>query len=236
MKGTSHDDRETGTTQTESNEMTDALRERLIAHVRESRTPTRRERRVHVGWMAAAGLTWLIGVSLALDDLAPGGSRQGSPTVLAVASAAGCALASLWASLGRGPSMLGRPRAVLVAAVLGVPLVLTLSKLALAVPGSAAQAEIGSCLLASMLAGIGPFLALAWVRHGTVLASPRWLGAALGVTAGALAWVMNEARCPSGAPVHVLAGHLFPLLAYALLGAAIGGWLKPRPVRPPSPR
>ena len=58
---------------------------------------------------------------------------------------------------------------------------------------------------------------------------PRALGAAVATAIGASVWVLVDAWCPVGYPLHVLLGHVLPLVLLAAVGQWLGGrWLSVR--------
>jgi hypothetical protein len=132
--------------------------------------------------------------------------------------------------------MLGRSRRVLTAAVVAIPLVLVICKLALtACAEGMSDVWIGRpgtrCFAVALLAGAGPFAAILWTRRRTVTSAVHWSGAAVGTAAGAIGWTVNELRCQVGYAPHVLLGHVLPMLIFVGLGVALSALLVPRSVR-----
>ncbi len=77
------------------------------------------------------------------------------------------------------------------------------------------------CLALSTLVGLGPLAAfLAMRRHDFVHAGLN--GAAMGVAAGACAWVAVDLWCPVAYVPHLLLGHVLPLVLLGGIGALIG--------------
>lgn len=67
-----------------------------------------------------------------------------------------------------------------------------------------------------------PLLALIVVRRGSDAVHPAATGAALGAACGASAGVMVEMWCPVSEVRHVAIGHVAPIIALAVVGAALG--------------
>ena len=78
------------------------------------------------------------------------------------------------------------------------------------------------CFALTAMTAPCPFAALAFASRRVEPRHPGTAGAALGAVAGAWAAVMVELWCPLSAQAHVLVGHVLPLFALALGGAAVG--------------
>jgi hypothetical protein len=124
--------------------------------------------------------------------------------------------------------MLGRPRGVLLAAVVAsAPLLAIVAVLAAAMwPEPAAEHVEGGVHLAcgamSVLQGALPLVALMLPRRGSDPVHPAVTGAALGMTAGAWTVVMAYLRCPHAAAMHCVLAHVVPTLILTALGAVLG--------------
>jgi hypothetical protein len=152
-----------------------------------------------------------------------------SPTLIAgTAMGAGVlALVSLWSALSRGRSMLGRPRAIVLAIAVAAPVALFVWKV-----GWSAQypdaldawpVRVGfRCLGLTLAMSLWPLFALALARRGTDPVHPAVTGAAFGVAVGACAWVLTDLWCPIAYPPHLLLGHVLPIALLAGLGAYLG--------------
>ena len=82
------------------------------------------------------------------------------------------------------------------------------------------------CLGVSLLLGAWPLAALCFWRARADAVHPRSTGAALGVSAGVLTWLLVDLWCPVSYPMHLLLGHVAPIVALAGVGALVGGrWL-----------
>jgi Negative regulator of sigma F len=196
---------------------------RIKAAIRRQPSPTRRQ----VSARQAALL--LLGSLLALACfIAVGGVRTGPRTwslVLAtVVGDAGISAAAVSMAMGRGGQMLGRSAfELLVTAIVG-PLAFISWKLLCSrwfhvAPWPAAGFR---CLALTLLLACFPLVAVFVARRGLDPLHPGSLGAALGVASGLCAGVLVDLWCPSGAPTHLLLGHLLPIALLALAGAWIG--------------
>ena len=213
------------------------LKRRIVAGVRAIPSPTRavtrrREALVLGGAVAAMVIVFLFGPPCFFGQR--GGVRVGPrPGALVAATtlgSAGIALAIVWLAIGRGRSMLGRSRALLVAAIGAGPLLLLGWKLGCS--GRYAHmmdvdpARPGlRCLVLSLSTAVAPLVAFAFTRRAGGALQPVATGAAMGVTAGACAWIFTDLWCPLAAVPHLLLGHLLPVALMALAGVTLGRML-----------
>jgi hypothetical protein len=204
-----------------------ALRARVLAQVASTPAPTRAnyERRVVVTTAVAALAT--IALFLVTGGLRPGGR----PVEMIVATVGfGLLAAAVLTRLSSGGphSMLGRPRAVLLAAVAVTAPLLAAAVLCVSQmwPATAAGYVGGgtdlSCAGLTLLQGALPLGALVFAKRGSDPVHPAVTGAALGMTAGAWAVVMAYLRCPHAAAMHCIVAHVLPTLILAALGAGLG--------------
>jgi len=177
-------------------------------------------------------------VILSLVVLAPllvfltsGGIRVGPrPERLVIATVAGSAIFAVGAAGvggGRGRSMLGRPRALLLTQVLLTPVLLFGWRALLSAGYPNMTLEWVErpglrCFSLSIVLACVPLLGLLWLRRGSDPLHPRLTAAACGAAAGAGAWVLVDLWCPVGYVPHLLLGHVLPLLALITLSALIG--------------
>lgn len=127
-------------------------------------------------------------------------------------------------------SMVGPPRIVLAAATLVPMTALVLLAFGVAWFGPAVAAELtsgsidGACFGLALVQGALPLGAFVALRRGDA-ATPTWVGAALGASAGALTAAAAAARCPHGALWHVLLAHVSPVAVLVGLGAMGFAWV-----------
>jgi hypothetical protein len=178
---------------------------------------------------------WLVlglalGVSL-LVFLACGGVHGGPrPTRLVLETTLGSAtLAAVVAvvALGRGRSMLGRPRPWLAVVVVSTPVALFAWRVLLSAryPGMATEWSTRPglrCLALSGALAITPLLGLLWLRRGSDPVHPGMSAAALAAAAGAGSWVLVDLWCPVGYVPHLLLGHVAPVVLLTALSAVLG--------------
>lgn len=205
------------------------LRARVLAEVARTPSPTRAVYKRRVLLLAAVGA-----IATALLFVGMGGISAGARPAQMVAFTAGLALVAAAvltrvSSSARG-SMLGRPRAVLLTAVVATAPVLAVLALGATMvwPEPASEHVSGTTNLAcgaiSLLQGALPLVALLVPRRGTDPVHPAVTGAALGMTAGAWTVVMAYLRCPHAAAMHCIVAHVAPTLVLTAVGAGLG-WL-----------
>jgi len=163
--------------------------------------------------------------------IAWGGIRLGPrPERFVLQSALGSALLAVGLAIvgiGRGRSMLGRPRAWLVTQVLLTPALLFGWRVLLSARYPNMMVEWVDrpgfrCFTLSMILAVAPLLGLFWLRRGSDPLHPRLTAAAFGAAVGAGAWVLVDLWCPVGYVPHVLLGHLLPLMLLIALSALLG--------------
>jgi hypothetical protein len=140
--------------------------------------------------------------------------------------ALGVAAIALWLALWRGRSMLGRSRARLLCGSALIPIALFTwkvgSSLAFGDPMLSWPERPGlRCLSLLLLVAVGPLLAFLAVRRSAPV-QPALNGAAMGVAAGACAWIAVDLWCPVAFVPHLLLGHVLPLFILAATGALLG--------------
>ncbi|HYP75663.1 MAG TPA: NrsF family protein [Polyangiaceae bacterium] len=163
--------------------------------------------------------------------MAWGGIRVGPrPERLVLQTALGSAVLAAGLAVigvGRGRSMLGRPRAWLLAQVLVTPPLLlgwrVLTSLGYPDMMIAWADRPGlRCFALSLALSLAPLFGLLWLRRGSDPLHPRLTAAALGAAAGAGAWVLVDLWCPVGYVPHLLLGHVLPLLLLSAGSALLG--------------
>ena len=152
--------------------------------------------------------------SIPRSQILAGGTLLGSASVAGIATAI---------AVGRSRLMLGWSRRWLLAITVLTPLALLAWKLGWsAVFGDLDESpHLGDRCL-SMAMGAVPLALLAMTRRGEEPRHPGLLGAAMGVAVGACGWVLVDLWCPVAGPLHLLRGHLLPVVLLGLLGTAVG--------------
>jgi hypothetical protein len=146
--------------------------------------------------------------------------------VTTAGGALGVAGTALWFALRRGGSMLGRSRSWLLYGSALIPLGLLAWKVGCSLAFGDPMVEWPErpglrCLSFSLVVAAGPLLAFLAARPKDPV-HPALTGAAIGVTAGACAWVALDLWCPVAAVPHLLLGHVLPLGILAGTGALVG--------------
>lgn len=204
----------------------DETRAQLLAQIRNIPSHTRKKRRnILIAWTIGGILLSLIAFA------AVGGVRPTlrSPEMMAL-TASGTALfagASVWMTLGRRNSGLGASIPTLVGMIIAVPVLILVWKVgwsSLYVGGVdwAPERPGFRCLGVSHLVGLPLLFTFLAIRRQTEPRHPQLTAAALGAAAGAVAAFLVDLWCPVGHPIHLLLGHVLPMISLATLGALLG--------------
>jgi hypothetical protein len=206
------------------------LRERILAAARAEASPTKAEARRRLARIVALGFALEIAIFLYAGAV----YRGNRPDWLMASTTVGVTIIAAIAtclSYGRGRSMLGRPRVLLLAIVALVPLLLVGWTGAMDEGATPFQVGYGdaaatlSCFRLTLLLSIGPAVALLWARRATDPVHPRTSAAALGIAAGAWGTVAMSLLCTTENVTHVAFGHVLPAVVLAVLGSWIGARL-----------
>ena len=204
-----------------------ALKRRVMAAVRAETVPTRASER----WRAQLLVAVCAALALAIFVHFGGIRMYDRPALLVVTTYLGlCALtgAAVSIAVSRGRSMLGRSTAILIALIVASPLLLLAWKVAVTVPfGPEMMAPWPGrpgfrCLGLGLAMGAPLLFAFVVLRRRSDPVHPGLGGAALGMAAGITAATLVDLWCPVAYLPHLLLGHVLPLLALALFGAAAG--------------
>jgi hypothetical protein len=201
------------------------LKDRILAAAAAEPAPARRQVVTETLATAAAA----VAIPLVAFFAIGGAHVEGRPVGLVLATAFGAfALAALvlLVALGRGPRMLGRARALLVAVAVAAPLVFLAWKAGLSSELGAAD-EVASrpgfrCLVLTLSFALAPLSALFFVRRHSDPSHPRSLGLVLGIGAGTSAAALVDLWCPVGHLRHLMLGHILPIVALGLVGIWLG--------------
>jgi hypothetical protein len=201
------------------------LRDRVLAAVERDPVPPRaagarrRTRAVVIGFGSLLG-------SLAILGVRPHDRPHGYVAALFFAWLP-IAGAATWAGVSRGRSMLGRPARWLAAVVALTPVALyaVWAPVAMAWPWTLHNVsgfhELLICDVVTISFSIGPLLAFSALRKRTDPVTPRLTGAAIGTAAAAWGAIALHLVCAWTAPLHILFGHVAPVVLIALAGALI---------------
>lgn len=208
----------------------DSLKLRVLEAARARPVPRRTDRfpsTVALAVLAAAAmlavLQWGPRLFGATGGIAHAAERPATSGAWILAGTVAVALASSWLVLPFRRSMLSPARGLLLGVAIAVPLLigawLVLWHATYVDPFTRSGLR---CFELTVLTAPWPFAALAYASRRMEPRHPGTAGAALGAAAGAWAAVMVELWCPLSAQQHVLLGHVLPLVALTVAGAAIG--------------
>ncbi len=201
------------------------LRARVLSAVEREPVPPRAAGARRRVLAVALGFASLL-VSLAVLGVRPHGRPSGYIAALVLAWLPIAAVAT-WAGVGQGRSMLGRPASWLLAVAVLTPLALLAgwAGVAMAWPSTLHDAsgvhEHLVCDVVTLSFSIGPVLAFSRLRRGTDPVTPRLTGAAIATAAAAWGAIAMHLVCGFTAPVHILLGHVAPVVFGTLLGALV---------------
>jgi hypothetical protein len=203
--------------------MADPLRARVLATVAAARPSTRQQARSAAAMLIAASLAIAVIVFEAVGGFAHG---TGRPLHITIALAVGWSLVSgLLTSivLGRGGSTLSRPPFLVAAAVLAAPWVLYLWMHRFYGTYDEPYQAVGlRCLRYTLVIAALPLASFLGLRRAVEPRHPGILGAGAGVACASWAGAIIDLWCPLTEPMHVLVGHVFPLVIAAIAGALAG--------------
>ncbi|MDF2697608.1 MAG: hypothetical protein K0S65_5991 [Labilithrix sp.] len=202
------------------------LRARILAEVKRTSAPTRREHRTRVVVLSAIGTLTTIALFFAAGGFAMG-ARPMELVVFLAGSGLLVALILTRLAAGFGGSMLGRPRQVLLLCVGAAPVLALLALAAAACWPSTATEKVPpsvhlTCALITTAQAVLPLLTLLVPRRGSDPVHPALAGAAIGMTAGAWSAMMAYLRCPDAAAFHCIVAHVVPTLVLTAAGALFG--------------
>ena len=205
------------------------LRARVLAEAARTPSPTRAVYKRRVLLVAAIGALATASLFVLMGGMSPG-TRPVEMIAFTVGFGLLAAAVLTRLSSNQRGSMLGRPRAVLLTAVVVAAPLLAIVALCTKVvwPEQTGEDVTGSmnlaCGLMSVVQGALPLVALLLPRRGSDPVHPALTGAALGMTAGAWTVVMAYLRCPHAAAMHCIIAHVVPTLVLTAIGAGLG-WL-----------
>lgn len=202
----------------------DDLRERVLAAVaaQPARTRAQGHRRALAAYAAVA--LALTAIFEAAGGVAHASARPAAISQSIAAGTAVLAVVATWGALGAPVS--GRRATTLAALVALLPL----AAFAWLAGWHGTYVEPADkfgwrCLALTTSMGALVLASVVFVRRGTVAVRPTLEGAAAGVAGGAIATVLVDAWCPLTNAAHVLHGHVAPMVALGVVGAACGKWL-----------
>jgi hypothetical protein len=205
------------------------LRASILAEAKKvpspNRSETRRANTIALVMGVATSVTMIAALGLTL------GGRPLPFVLLTLVGWAAIALATSVVGEGRGETMLGRARVVVVVFALAAAPAIFAWVMGCTIgwpevrEGAGTIRQHVACLLATLLLSTGPLVALAFVRRASDPVHPRATGAAIGAAAGAWGGVLIDMHCPLTQPMHVALAHVAPVVIYATIGALVGSRL-----------
>jgi len=202
---------------------TDSLRARVLAATATRPALTRRQGRRAGGVLVAASIALAVTVFARTGAVAHSG---GGTLGLTIALATGWALVSAvltWIVVGRSGSTMARSPVVLTAAVLVTPVLLFawthLFSGAYVEPFQRVGYRCLGYTLAISALPLASFLAL---KRAVEPRHPAALGAGAGAACAAWAGALIDLWCPLTNTLHVLVGHVAPLVVATAIGAFFG--------------
>jgi len=165
----------------------------------------------------------MVGVFAAVGGFSHAGARPASIGRPIVAGHLVLAIVTTALALGRGGSMVGRSRSVVLITALAVPFAVCCWLVGWHGTYVEPYERVGvRCALLTLVTAAALFTALALVRRHTST-RPITLGAAIGAVAGGWASLLVDAWCPLTNAPHVILGHSLPVAALVAIGAFVGG-------------
>lgn len=149
-----------------------------------------------------------------------------------IAPAALCGVA-LWVAVRMQRSALGVRATMAMALSLALPATLMVFALGLPMPHlKGPTVDLWSstlrCFELTFVGALPPLLFAAIALRRAFATAARYRGALVGSACGLLSGLVMNLHCPVLDPMHLLVGHVIPVLASVLLGAWVGyRWLRP---------
>jgi len=204
-------------------EASSSLRARVLAATSATPSQTRRQGRVTAGVLVAASVALGVTVFEGIGGFAHGSGR---PLGVTIALAAGWSVVSLvltWLVVGRGGSTMARRPLLVGGAVLVMPFVLFLWMHLFHGTYVEPYEAIGlRCLRYTLVISALPLATFLALRRAVEPRYPAVLGAGAGAACAAWAGALVDLWCPLTNSLHVLIGHVAPLVAATLIGAVVG--------------
>jgi hypothetical protein len=175
----------------------------------------------------ALGFGAMIAQTLAISLPKTRGRPLGYVEVLVVVWSLVAVLAT-WAGVVRGRSMLGRPLRWRLATTVLTPLVLLATWIPVTMywPQTLSDASTpirhAGCVLGTFALAAGPLVAFFRLRRRSDPVHPWLTGAAIGTAAAAWGAMAMPLVCGFTSPLHMILGHLLPVILIAGLGGALG--------------
>ncbi len=202
-----------------------SLRDRVLSAAASTPSTTRQQgHRIAVA-LIAASVAIAVTVFKGIGGFAHSSER---PVGITLALAGGWTIISAaftWLVIGRGSSSLARRPAILLAVALASPLAVFLWMQLFYGTYPEPFARVGyRCLGYTLLIAATPLTAFLALRRAVEPRYPAALGAGAGAACASWAGALVHLWCPLTNPLHVLVGHVGPIVVAAMIGAVVGRW------------
>jgi len=202
------------------------LRERILAATAKTPSPTRRQGRTAAGVLSAASVAVAVTVFEGAGGIEHGSGR---PLRVTLALAGGWVFISAvltWLVIGREGSTMARRPLLLLGAAVATPFVLFFWMHAFNGTYTEPFERVGyRCLAYTLAMSALPLASFLALRRAIEPRYPGALGAAAGAACAAWAGALLDLWCPLTNPLHVLVGHVAPLVVAMGAGAIFGRFM-----------
>ncbi|MFI5298036.1 MAG: NrsF family protein [Polyangiales bacterium] len=204
----------------------DSLRQRVLAAAAANPSATRASVKRRGAILIVASIALALGAFEAAGGLEHAAGRPLGITLAIVAGIVCGAVALTWLSVLRGGSTLHRTPRLLLGGVLVAPVALFVWMHLFAGRYVEPFSRLGlRCFLFTFGVSLLPLLGFLVLRRRMEPRRPGMLGAGVGAACGAWSAGLVDLWCPLTNPLHVLIGHVAPLLALIVIGALFGSRL-----------
>jgi hypothetical protein len=199
------------------------LRDRVLAATARAPSPTRRQGRTAAGVLTAASVAVAVTVFEGAGGIEHGSGR---PLRVTLALAGGWMFVSAiltWLVIGREGSTMARRPLLLLGAALVTPFLLFLWMHAFNGTYAEPFEKVGyRCLAYTLIMSALPLASFLVLRRAIEPRYPGAVGAAAGAACAAWAGALLDLWCPLTNTLHVLVGHVAPILVAMAAGALFG--------------
>jgi uncharacterized membrane protein YozB (DUF420 family) len=203
-----------------------SLRARVLTAASAKPSPTRKQGRVAAAVLIAASVALGVTVFEGVGGFAHGSGR---PLGVTIALATGWTVVSLvltWLVVGRGGSTMARRPLLVGAAAVAMPFILfAWMHLFYGTYAEPFEAIGFRCLRYTLFISALPLAAFLVLRRAVEPRHPAALGAGAGAACAAWAGGLVDLWCPLTNSMHVLVGHVAPLVAATIVGAVAGRFM-----------
>jgi hypothetical protein len=204
-------------------EPSSSLRARVLAAAAANDSLTRPQARRRSVVLVAASAALGVTIFQAIGGTSHGAGRPLSTTLAIAGGWLLISAALTWIVLGRGGSTLARKPVVVGAAALCAPVLVFVWLHAFHGTYTEPFERIGkACFVYTLIIAALPLATFLALKRGIEPRYPAVLGAGAGAVCATWAGVLVDLWCPLTNTLHVLAGHVAPLVAATVIGALVG--------------